>query len=253
MSGCATRQRRRASRRWPADAGYRRALISILDANITTLISALIMFQFGAGPVKGFAWTLSIGVVTSVFTAAAGHPAADRLVVPRDAGAKQPADLRSVPPMRLAADPHSCREQTHFNFVGLAPYAAVLSALLVIASVRLVRARSGELRHRLRRRHQDRGDRRPGRRRSARSAPAAGQMGAKDAEVQGFGAPTRRGVQFRAGGGRQPGQRRRRGRGQAAGQDSRASRSPAQRGVRRQGLGRAVPRRAARRWASPSA
>ncbi|HEY1926373.1 MAG TPA: protein translocase subunit SecD [Caulobacteraceae bacterium] len=52
-----------------ADAGYRRALTSIIDANVTTMISALIMFQFGAGPVKGFAWTLSIGVVTSVFTA----------------------------------------------------------------------------------------------------------------------------------------------------------------------------------------
>ncbi len=52
-----------------ADTGYRRALTSILDANVTTMISALIMFGFGAGPVKGFAWTLSIGVITSVFTA----------------------------------------------------------------------------------------------------------------------------------------------------------------------------------------
>jgi preprotein translocase subunit SecD len=52
-----------------ADTGYRKALTSILDANVTTMISALIMFSFGAGPVKGFAWTLSIGVVTSVFTA----------------------------------------------------------------------------------------------------------------------------------------------------------------------------------------
>ncbi|HEY3800481.1 MAG TPA: protein translocase subunit SecD [Caulobacteraceae bacterium] len=52
-----------------ADAGYRRAMTSIFDANVTTMISALIMFGFGAGPVKGFAWTLSIGVVTSVFSA----------------------------------------------------------------------------------------------------------------------------------------------------------------------------------------
>ena len=52
-----------------ADTGYQRALTSILDANVTTMISALIMFSFGAGPVKGFAWTLSIGVVTSVFSA----------------------------------------------------------------------------------------------------------------------------------------------------------------------------------------
>ena len=52
-----------------ADTGYRRAMTSIFDANVTTMISALIMFSFGAGPVKGFAWTLSIGVLTSVFTA----------------------------------------------------------------------------------------------------------------------------------------------------------------------------------------
>ncbi len=51
------------------DSGYRLAWPSILDANFTTLISAFIMFQFGSGPVKGFAWTLSIGVLTSVFTA----------------------------------------------------------------------------------------------------------------------------------------------------------------------------------------
>lgn len=51
------------------DLGFSRALVSILDANITSLISALIMFQFGSGPVRGFAWTLAIGVVCSVFTA----------------------------------------------------------------------------------------------------------------------------------------------------------------------------------------
>lgn len=52
-----------------ADSGFSRAMVTILDANLTTMIAALIMFQFGAGPVRGFAWTLSIGVVTSVFTA----------------------------------------------------------------------------------------------------------------------------------------------------------------------------------------
>jgi preprotein translocase subunit SecD len=52
-----------------ADHGFRRALVSIFDANVTTLISAAIMFQFGSGPVRGFAWTLSVGVLTSLFTA----------------------------------------------------------------------------------------------------------------------------------------------------------------------------------------
>ena len=51
------------------ELGFKRASVSILDANATTLISALIMFMFGSGPVKGFAWTLSVGVFTSVFTA----------------------------------------------------------------------------------------------------------------------------------------------------------------------------------------
>ena len=49
--------------------GYSRALVSIIDANITSAISAIIMLLVGSGPVKGFALTLLIGVVTSVFTA----------------------------------------------------------------------------------------------------------------------------------------------------------------------------------------
>ena len=49
--------------------GYSKALITIVDANITTLIAALVLFQFGTGPVKGFAVTLSIGIICSMFTA----------------------------------------------------------------------------------------------------------------------------------------------------------------------------------------
>ena len=51
------------------DSGYSRALGTILDANITTLISAMILFYLGSGPVRGFAITLGIGIITSVFTA----------------------------------------------------------------------------------------------------------------------------------------------------------------------------------------
>ena len=51
------------------DAGYSRATLTILDANVTTLIGALVLFQFGTGPVKGFAVTLSLGVLASLFTA----------------------------------------------------------------------------------------------------------------------------------------------------------------------------------------
>jgi preprotein translocase subunit SecD len=51
------------------DAGYDRATLTILDANVTTLIAAVVLFQFGTGPVKGFAVALSLGVVASMFTA----------------------------------------------------------------------------------------------------------------------------------------------------------------------------------------
>jgi preprotein translocase subunit SecD len=51
------------------DAGYKRALTTIIDANVTTLIAAVLLFQFGSGPVKGFAVTLAIGIATSMFTA----------------------------------------------------------------------------------------------------------------------------------------------------------------------------------------
>jgi preprotein translocase subunit SecD len=50
------------------DAGFDRALKTVLDANITTLICSLVLFQFGAGPIRGFAVTLSIGIITTLFT-----------------------------------------------------------------------------------------------------------------------------------------------------------------------------------------
>jgi preprotein translocase subunit SecD len=51
------------------DAGYSRALTTIIDANITTFIAAALLFIFGSGPIKGFAVTLMIGLATSMFTA----------------------------------------------------------------------------------------------------------------------------------------------------------------------------------------
>jgi preprotein translocase subunit SecD len=51
------------------EAGFEKAKLTIIDANITTLIAALVLFQFGTGPVKGFAVTLSIGILSSLFTA----------------------------------------------------------------------------------------------------------------------------------------------------------------------------------------
>jgi len=54
------------------DAGYAKAIITISDANVTTLIAALVLFAMGTGPIKGFAITLSIGILTSMFTAIMG-------------------------------------------------------------------------------------------------------------------------------------------------------------------------------------
>jgi preprotein translocase subunit SecD len=51
------------------DAGFERAFSAIVDSNVTTVIAAIVLFQFGTGPVKGFAVTLTIGIVVSMFTA----------------------------------------------------------------------------------------------------------------------------------------------------------------------------------------
>ena len=51
------------------NSGYSKAISTILDANITTLIAAIILVLFGSGPIKGFSITLSLGVIASMFTA----------------------------------------------------------------------------------------------------------------------------------------------------------------------------------------
>jgi len=61
-------------------AGYDKAFSTIADANITTLIAAFVLFLFGTGPVKGFAVTLSLGIVTSMFTAIMGTRAVVNLI-----------------------------------------------------------------------------------------------------------------------------------------------------------------------------
>ena len=53
-------------------SGYEKAFVTIADANITTLLAAVVLFSFGTGPIKGFAITLSIGIITSMFTAILG-------------------------------------------------------------------------------------------------------------------------------------------------------------------------------------
>jgi len=50
------------------DLGFEKAFRAVLDGNLTTLICSLVLFQFGAGPIRGFAVTLSIGILTTLFT-----------------------------------------------------------------------------------------------------------------------------------------------------------------------------------------
>jgi len=61
-------------------AGYEKAFSSIADANVTTLIAALVLFVFGTGPIRGFAVTLSLGIMTSMFTAIVGTRALINLI-----------------------------------------------------------------------------------------------------------------------------------------------------------------------------
>ena len=61
-------------------AGYEKAFSSIADANITTLIAAVVLFTFGTGPIRGFAVTLSLGIITSMFTAIVGTRAVINLI-----------------------------------------------------------------------------------------------------------------------------------------------------------------------------
>jgi preprotein translocase subunit SecD len=71
------------------DSGYRRALSTIVDSNLTTLISAMFLFAVGTGPIKGFAVTLSIGIMTSMFSAIM----ITRLMIVKWLVAKKPSHL----------------------------------------------------------------------------------------------------------------------------------------------------------------
>ena len=62
------------------DAGYNRAFTTILDANLTTFLVAAVLYTIGTGPVKGFAITLMIGIMTSMFTAIVGTRAIVNLI-----------------------------------------------------------------------------------------------------------------------------------------------------------------------------
>ncbi|PWK65926.1 protein translocase subunit SecDF [Aminobacter sp. AP02] len=108
------------------DSGFSRALATIVDANFTTFIAALILFYLGSGPVRGFAVTLAIGIVTTVFTAFT----LTRWLVSIWLRRAKPKELpkgfvRFVP------------DNTNYSFMGLRRYAFALSAAASLAAMAL--------------------------------------------------------------------------------------------------------------------
>lgn len=101
--------------------GYNRAFLTILDANVTTLITALILFQFGTGPVRGFATTLSVGILTSMFTAIV----VTRVVFDMLTQNKVISGLRML---------HLIKE-TKIDFIGKRKIAYLLSLALIICGL----------------------------------------------------------------------------------------------------------------------
>jgi len=102
-------------------SGYSKAFITILDSNLTTLITALILFQFGTGPIRGFATTLSIGILSSMFTA---------LIVTRlllDAITKK-FKMARFPMLQLIG-------KSNINFIGRRKITYLISLVLIIAGV----------------------------------------------------------------------------------------------------------------------
>ena len=106
------------------DAGFRTAFGTILDANITTLIAAFILFYLGSGPIRGFAVTLAIGIVTTVFTAYTFT----RLMMAFWVKWKRPKELPARPVSFVP-------EKTSFRFMKYRSFSFPASALAMIASV----------------------------------------------------------------------------------------------------------------------
>ncbi len=102
-------------------SGYKKALLTILDSNITTLIAAIVLFQFGTGPIRGFAVTLSIGIIASMFTALV----VTRLILDILASRRRFTRILMLELVR----------RSNIHFVGRRRVAFVLSTLVIITGV----------------------------------------------------------------------------------------------------------------------
>ncbi|WP_048645536.1 protein translocase subunit SecDF [Nitratireductor soli] len=108
------------------DSGFKQALATVVDANVTTLIAAVILFFLGSGPIKGFAVTLAIGIVTTVFTAFTLTRWLVAVWLRRQRPKAMPNGV-----VRLVPD------DTRVPFMALRKYAFTLSLLMSLASVAL--------------------------------------------------------------------------------------------------------------------
>lgn len=104
-------------------AGFSRAASAILDSNITTLIAAVVLMQFGTGPVQGFAVTLSIGVVSSVFTAMVVCQAVFDFLYDKN-------QIRSLKMMHFLKE-----EGTNINFMGMGKSASIASTAFIVVGL----------------------------------------------------------------------------------------------------------------------
>lgn len=107
------------------DAGFKRAYSTIVDSNVTTLIATLLLFMFGSGPVRGFAVTMGIGIVISMFTAVSVVRVVMQLIVQK----RRMKQLRIEPPIRFFPD------GTKIQFMRARFFGIGMSVLLSVASV----------------------------------------------------------------------------------------------------------------------
>lgn len=115
------------------DAGFSRAMETILDANVTSLVAAIIMYFAGAGPVKGFAVTLMIGIFTSVFSAVL----VTQVLIATWYKLRRPKTLPISNNVAPKAWPliKVLPIKTNLNFVGFARIAAIISVIAVVGSL----------------------------------------------------------------------------------------------------------------------
>jgi SecD/SecF fusion protein len=113
------------------ETGYARAFLTIIDANVTTLIAALVLFQFGTGPVKGFAVTLSIGIFASVFTAIVVTRMVFDLLTKRRA-------FRTLTMMSFVKKPA-------VNFIGKRRYAFTASLVVILLGIAFLGVRGSSI------------------------------------------------------------------------------------------------------------